>query len=360
MDAAPSLEAQLKAAFARRDPAGAAACLRRGARADSLMLVHCVEMNWPGLIGPLLRAGAGHASWKLPGSLGAHTSVFAMALTRRRPECAAALVPPEEELQAAVVADDAPRVRALLAAGADPNFAGVTAPPVMAAACCRRAACLKLLLRAGASLDLGAREFYGPAAMAAVTGSYACLRELMKHEAATRGVIPLLHAALRGGDAQCAKLLLSSGASPTEEHPLFGNPMHSAARSGEMVRLLLDSGGRPHALSLATGKYPIHDAASTGDALAVASLASAGADVDALSGAGRTPLFTAVMCGNRPALQGLLAAGATVTPDVMMAACAKGDDRSLEDLMHNGSVQPTQTMLRQVGCFAPLQLPRGV
>jgi ankyrin repeat protein len=109
---------------------------------------------------------------------------------------------------------------------------------------------------------------------------------------------PLILAALIGR-ADIVELLLDAGASanPPEEKPMMTALLCAAVSSGDrsapMFRLLLGAGAGVDARE-PDGRTALHTASRIGgNAEAIAILAEAGADLNALTGAGETPLHVA-------------------------------------------------------------------
>lgn len=94
-----------------------------------------------------------------------------------------------------------------------------------------------------------------------------------------------------------AKLLLASGADARmASKPAAFTPLHSAVADDssstdvdDLVKMLLDSGADPNAKS-ASGGTPLHTAGFTGNVTVVRMLLEAGADANATDGKGFTPL----------------------------------------------------------------------
>ena len=213
-------------------------------------------------------------------------------------------------------------VKALLAAGADPNRAlpfGET--PLMTAARAGDADVVGRLLAAGAAVDAATEAgAYGAqtALMWAVAQGHAAVVEvLLAHgadvharsttftetvktvstyanyglqcvprdecyitEVQSGGFTPLLFAA-RVGDLASARLLVAAGADVNETTPDGASALAITALSGHgaVGALLLDHGADPNA---AEGGYaPLHAAILHGNAMLAAALLSAGADPDA-------------------------------------------------------------------------------
>ncbi|EFN56314.1 hypothetical protein CHLNCDRAFT_51747 [Chlorella variabilis] len=86
-----------------------------------------------------------------------------------------------------------------------------------------------------------------------------------------------LHFAVRGRSAACLDLLLGAGADPGRRDAAHGTPLHLAAAAGsaECVAALLRRGACP-AVEGKDGRTPLHEAAMRGHAGCVAALLAAG------------------------------------------------------------------------------------
>ncbi|MYI06752.1 MAG: hypothetical protein F4059_05405, partial [Gemmatimonadetes bacterium] len=135
-----------------------------------------------------------------------------------------------------------------------------------------------------------------------------------------------LHHAAQSGTAGVASALLNAGADPnawaTGFHIDWGwgwTPLHLAARSNtdpDVVKVLLEAGADFDARSgesYREGLTPLHYAGWNPNRGIAAALLDAGADVNALSHGGRTPLHDAAGNASNPAvIEFLIAAGAEV------------------------------------------------
>ena len=152
---------------------------------------------------------------------------------------------------------------------------------------------------------------------------------------------PLGLAAERG-DVPEVNRLIREGADPDAPGPLGNRPLHYAAYEGHgrVVELLLAGGrGDPNARNN-TGVTPTHNAASRGHLECLASLISAGADVNAVDVDAVSPLHLAT---ERRAIEALLRAGADPnarrrdgrTP--LHEAAERGDGWATEAILGAGS-----------------------
>ena len=121
-----------------------------------------------------------------------------------------------------------------------------------------------------------------------------------------------LHIAVRAGDLEKARALLSSGASATERDPLGGTALHDASWSGHvgLITLLIESGAGVDAEHTETGSTPLHYAVITNHAEAAALLLRHGANVHAKSRSGATALHLAANRGYTSVVELLLERGA--------------------------------------------------
>ena len=209
---------------------------------------------------------------------------------------------PKRRLVEACRAGNEETVRALLAAGADPNGVdrmprhvsvsaetGVTATgwtPLMWAAHGGSVSIVRLLLRSGARVN--ASDTYGlTPLMAAAIGGHSEILSLLLEEGAdlphsVRGESALAWACF-AGRADAVRFLLSQGADPhgstaAGDRPGFSNFFYSAIYQGfpQIVQLLLDAGVDPNARNSA-GWTPLLRASESAHAEIVEQLLAAGA-----------------------------------------------------------------------------------
>jgi ankyrin repeat protein len=150
-----------------------------------------------------------------------------------------------------------------------------------------------------------------------------------------------LHLAAQSDAVDAARLLIDAGADPARRSKNGMSALDWAAEAGstEVIRLLLDSGMDPDAQSDAVsqghgyprdvGTTPLGIAVRAGRLDAVEEFLAGGADVDARSSRGNTPLLIAVYFDSDSAIVArLLAAGAD--PEVR-GACFGGCARDYPD-----------------------------
>jgi cytohesin len=201
---------------------------------------------------------------------------------------------------------DAPRLAALLDAGADASFTrparsgGAGVSPLARAAAAGDPDRVRLLIDAGADPD-------------------------------PEGALPPfevpLDAAIESGSVESVRLLLAAGAVIDSHRDAHADPAIGSASSLEMVRVLLDSGADPNA-PCGYGKSVAEMVARNGQATVeervamLRALVDAGVDLDARTPRA-APLFGAAMNGDADAVEALLRAGADphVEPKAMSAAC---------------------------------------
>ena len=147
---------------------------------------------------------------------------------------------------------------------------------------------------------LAAAPADAPVADAASRGDLEAVRGLLQRgvdvQTAQADGMTALHWAAMRSDAALAETLLYAGAN-LEAATRIGQhtPLHVASRTGrpEVVRVLLEAGADPHAIT-GSGATALHLAAQAGSAEAVAALLDHGADVDARERTwGQTPLMFA-------------------------------------------------------------------
>jgi ankyrin repeat protein len=230
---------------------------------------------------------------------------------------------------------DSARVRALLAAGSDPNVAGYNGVPALArAAGSGDPERVRMLLQAGADPAPEVRwDYHSP-----------------------------LHVAASSGSVECVRALLAAGA-PVRGDGLADDPILALASSAPIVVELLAAGADPRALgfkgSSIAGDVASHSRISISERVTMLRLLiDAGLEIDALAPHG-TAVAGAAMIGNADAVEALLLAGAdpTLEPNALQFACfAYRDDRDPDmerviDLLVAAGLDPND---RDAAGYGPL------
>lgn len=215
-----------------------------------------------------------------------------------------------EDLFAAITAGDLDAVRALLTAHPDLVGArrsdGVSA--VLAAVYQRRQPIARLLVERGALLDAFEASAVGEIARleAALAGDPAGLNRL-----SADGWTPL-HLAAFFGQLKAAEILLARGADlhVRSTNPTGNTALHAALAGGHalVAGVLIGAGADVNATS-AGGWRPLHIAVANGQLDSVKALIAQGADVDAVNDAGQTPLALATQRGQKTVVEFLLRQG---------------------------------------------------
>jgi uncharacterized protein len=232
-------------------------------------------------------------------------------------------------------------VRALLNKGANVNEPGgeYGRTPLMAASIAGHLGIVKELLRTGA--DVNARDNYNDSALtlAAQRCHLTVVQVLIESRADVNtqntgfGSTPLMLAA-ECNDPALAKAMLAAGVKTNVKNKVGANALHAAARKGnlEAVKALADAGeaidepwGSRTALSIATER---------GDEPMVDFLIERGANVNANSGKGLTPVMGAAYYGRTSCVSLLVKAGGDVNAS---------DPEGLTPLMFAAKLGHTET-----------------
>lgn len=220
-------------------------------------------------------------------------------------------------LELAVVAKSPATVKALLAAGADPNVE----IPLYLAVRLQQPELVRLLLDGGAVPDGAKKGTTPPLVLAASQGALGLVRQLLAAGADVNAVNPIdggtaWHYAHIYGHKEVAKVLLAAGAS-TDWPEKGARLLYIASKLGriDIVKELLACGADVNAKLPETEESPLMVAALNGQAEVVKLLLSAGANARAESADGHTALHHAAHKGHSEIVKLLLAAGAEVDAD---------------------------------------------
>ncbi|KAK3255368.1 hypothetical protein CYMTET_35447 [Cymbomonas tetramitiformis] len=208
-------------------------------------------------------------------------------------------------------------VRALLAAGADPNLVDVSGDTPLIKAVWRRenTEIVRQLLEAGADVNMMDGYKRTPLTKAAWWGRSEAIQVLLQAGAQLQpdggGLTALIEATLKGHVA-AASVLVDGGAAcdQCDSHgrlPLVvAAAWEDAAVAEKLIRVLVRGGALPNALD-GSGLAALHVVRTSG---AVRALAEVGAEVGLMDIAGRSPARCAFDQGNREVMQALIEAGA--------------------------------------------------
>ncbi|MGH6770938.1 MAG: ankyrin repeat domain-containing protein [Xanthobacteraceae bacterium] len=223
----------------------------------------------------------------------------------------------DESVLIAARRGDLAQVRALLAAGADPNIDRKTHSPLMFAAGNGHVEMTRLLIVRGARIEH--RDHNGDRALlwAARRGHAETVRLLLAAGAVADsdddpyGLTALMQAS-RYGHIEAVRLLLASRADLSRREQTDDTALHRAAltRNAELVALLLRAGADPRAVNKYLNETPLHAAVMYGTAETVRLIAGAGAALNARDHKGRTALWLAASLDRAGTVDALLAAGA--------------------------------------------------
>jgi len=217
------------------------------------------------------------------------------------------------DLMLASIADDAARIKALLAAGAQPHLRAGRyqfAQTAMHFAAASSTNALRALIEAGAEINAKDSNQRTPLALAAGAGNLSTARILIERGALIKGT-PALSLAAASGNLELVKLLLDKGASLAPEPGMGMPPLTGAvmAPTPDVLRLFLDKGGNVDASGNA-GETLLITAAKCGRTANVKLLVQKGAKVDARDVQGMTALRWATMQNNKEMADLLRKAGA--------------------------------------------------
>ena len=144
-----------------------------------------------------------------------------------------------------------------------------------------------------------------------------------------------LHIAAYWGQAKIAERLIQAGAGVNVRNGYSRTPLHVAARRGhtKVVKILLEVGAKVDAKDW-NAETPLHKAAR-GEAYpeAVEVLIKAGADINAKDNAGRTPLHWAALRGQSEGGKSLIGIGAELTASGMPLFWVPGGHSELAKIL---------------------------
>lgn len=260
----------------------------------------------------------------------------------------------------AVRQGDYAAVQKLLREGADPNYTTEEGLTLLVMAVFRNYGNITtLLLSNGASLD--------EATASLPEGNYGILHFAAKHDSVDAGAalvkggaqvdalnnngLGSLHISAGRGNVQMATSLLDNGASvdlasSSERYPLtfaiLGNHL-------SMVRLLLSRGADVNKTSQEKQYTALHHAAIEPFGLIVQELLDSGAEIDAQTTSGFTPLHNAAMFGNQIGIEVLVINGANKTIKAY-------DITPLEDLCLCTSLNELSPICQVDACENPVRM----
>jgi ankyrin repeat protein len=178
---------------------------------------------------------------------------------------------------------------------------------------------VKLLLENGADVEAALYNGENPLHVAVLNGHREVVKLLLENGAdiSARGKdgFLALHIATSTRNEELIRLLLENGSSISAEADGGVTPLHLATKMGNkrLVELFLDLGADVNPVSTSHGETPLHGAVSiAGDAPTVKLLLSRGADIEARSHQGATPLHYAARAGKNEVIELLLDEGAQI------------------------------------------------
>lgn len=252
-------------------------------------------------------------------------------------------------LMQAVWNDDAAALSRLLAenntAVNEPCACGYTL--LHAAVLPERAACLPLLLAAGAELDIRSHDCLTPLLMATRAAQSQAVQQLLAAGASPDvpddcGYTPLMHATKKG-HVECVKILLAGGADVAAVSNRGTSALHLAAEQPEIMAMLL-AAGAPVNLADDQGFTPLREVAECRTSERACDcmhlLIAAGADINYQSFSGEPPLYWTTSAYNGQGLmQILLEAGAD--PNL----CGNDGFTSLHSAAEGGCAEAVRLLL---------------
>ncbi|RYY37646.1 hypothetical protein EON62_01000, partial [archaeon] len=220
--------------------------------------------------------------------------------------------------------------------------------PLRVACQCGHAACVRVLVTAGAELEKTWKN--GETSLHATCSNArdACTQVLLdaganKDAVDTFGDTPL-HKACMKGSAACVRVLLAAGANKDAVERDGATPLHIACQEGweECVRALLEAGASQHAVN-GSGATPLFLACEKNHIACTRALLGAGAPLEVANESGATALLVACWNGFEACARALLDAGANkeaanqdgATP--LYVACQKGHAACVHALLEAGA-----------------------
>lgn len=256
---------------------------------------------------------------------------------------------PEEELVRAVQVQDLAKVKALIAKGADVKHMESDRPLLAWAAQSPNVEIVKALIQAGAEVDAVDPGFGETSLFRAVENQHVDnVKELLRAKANPNAKEangePVLARAVKGEKAEIVSALVDAGAdvaylSPDGDSLAMLATQASTSASAEIIRIL----GKAKADLNASNAFhtPLYYAADLGNVEIVKALLESGADANAATQSGRTPLYAAIKNGEITAL--LLSAKADPNQQsqgaspILIAAIENGSDDAVKALLKGGA-----------------------
>ncbi|KAL9608440.1 MAG: hypothetical protein Q9167_006739 [Letrouitia subvulpina] len=189
-------------------------------------------------------------------------------------------------------------VNLLIHRGASPNARDVNDwTPLHWAARDRQSMVVKALVNQGADVNIRSKRGWTPLSLAFKCGSMDIVTFLLQKGAtlqSTDSSLTPLHIAVNNGSLDLVKLVIQIGADKNAQDSTGGTPLHYAAyqKRLDVVELLLEYKVRLKAD--VEGWTPLHLAAEKAQLTMTARLLEQGADINARTKNGRTPLYLAI------------------------------------------------------------------
>jgi cytohesin len=300
-------------------------------------LMYAVQSRHREIVEDLLRAGANVNLASRDGFTALTLTVFNQDLDLARLLIShGARVDQSHSMAMAAASESSEMLRLLLDSGGSPNPPSPTRPglpvtPLQAAVRAHRTENVRLLLAAGASVNVREAQNGWTLLRRAKNDGAADIAELLRTAGASDDgeADDALLAALRNRDSQAAQQALSAGANPNTRDQFGQYPLQEAVQRGDLdrVRVLLAAHADPN---LGSVQKPLFIAAQRGYAEIVQALLDAGARDKNES------LVVAVGDGHREIVAMLLQAGADVH---------FGADTALRKAAHNADLELVNELL---------------